>query len=398
MSAAVFCLTSCHQDIPMVNLGIDDVYVVERMRKVILHPEFPGKGYYWYVSDSLYSTERDLVFCTADTGTYHCRLHIDDLDNPVYHSFDIVVWEEQVAFSPWITEVYEFCPAPGQFVEELPIYEDGDTYEVMLNKVKESISGTNQVMISLGNFGGYVTFGFDHSVCNVAGENDFRIWGNAFIADSKKEARMGGSCEPGIVMVSIDRNENGLPDDEWYELAGSEYTNPLTKHNYTVTYYRTPADHEPTPLSPRSPLTDTTYIRWTDNYGGQGYMTKNAYHKHEWFPRWIADSTLTFTGTCLPPNGIDESGNGTYYVLYAYGYGYVDNAPNDSIHLNSYNIDWAVDRNGNHVHLPCADFVRVYTGMNQVCGWLGESSTELSGAADLHVPDPHAIPQGIKAK
>ena len=40
----------------------------------------------------------------------------------------------------------------------------------------------------------------------------FAIQGNAF--DS--------SNEPGIVWVMQDVNGNGLPDDEWYELRGSE--------------------------------------------------------------------------------------------------------------------------------------------------------------------------------
>ena len=39
------------------------------------------------------------------------------------------------------------------------------------------------------------------------------------------------------------------------------------------------------------------------------------------------------------------------------------------------------------------DFIRVYTGVNQQCGWLGETSTELSRAEDLHVEDlTHYLP------
>ena len=53
-------------------------------------------------SDSLISTERDLIFCSADTGTYMLRLNIIDKQNPVTHSFKVVIWEEQVAYSPYI--------------------------------------------------------------------------------------------------------------------------------------------------------------------------------------------------------------------------------------------------------------------------------------------------------
>ena len=103
---------------------------------------------------------------------------------------------------------------------------------------------------------------------------------------------------------------------------------------------------------------------------------------------WTDADELTFTGTCLPSNGIDLSGTGRYYVLYAFDWGYVDNHPNDYPDLNSFDIGNAVDASGHKVDLPGADFIRVYTGLNQYCGWLGETSTELSRARDLHVDLP----------
>lgn len=80
-----------------------------------------------------------------------------------------------------------------------------------------------------------------------------------------------------------------------------------------------------------------------------------------------------------------------YYVLYSYDWGYVDNHPNDFADLNSFDIDWAVDADGNPVYLPGMDFVRVYTGLNQQCGWRGETYTEICRAQDLHIPDPATI-------
>lgn len=56
--------------------------------------------------------------------------------------------------------------------------------------------------------------------------------------------------------------------------------------------------------------------------------------------------------------------------------------------LNSFDISWAVDSEGNYVHLPAIDFVRVMTGVNQYCGWIGETSTEISGARDLNIKLP----------
>ena len=124
-------------------------------------------------------------------------------------------------------------------------------------------------MISLVVYGCYVTFGFDHTVVNVPGQKDFKILGNAFYADANPNPSApdsGGSCDPGIVMVSIDQNNNGLPDDEWYELAGSEYHKPETRHGFQITYTRPAADKMPTP-DDNSPITDTPYILWETGDG-----------------------------------------------------------------------------------------------------------------------------------
>ena len=141
-----------------------------------------------------------------------------------------------MAASPYINKVYEFRPAPGQFVNELPEYESGDTYADMLAKAQEALAFDKQPgAVSLGAFGGYVVFGFDHTIVNTPDAFDFKIYGNAIISDINNA---GGSCEPGVVYVSRDENGNGLPDDPWYELAGSEHTNPATVSRFSVTYKR----------------------------------------------------------------------------------------------------------------------------------------------------------------
>ncbi len=394
ISISIF--TACEPEIEMVSLGINEEYAIERMRLLRLHPEFPGDAYIWTMpdsqgNDSIISTERDLYFVKKDAGTYNVKLNIIDDTDPVEHHVKIVVWEEQVAYSRYITEVYEYRPAPGQFVNELPKYKEGDTEETMLKKVLECISDKNDVLISLGGYGGYVTFGFDHTVVNVPGEMDFKILGNSFYAldnPNPNAPESGGSSEPGIVMVSVDQNGNGKPDDEWFELAGSEYYKPETKHNYSVTYYRTSDDHVATP-QPQSPITDSSYIRWQSNDGSTGFIEKNSYHRQNYFPQWINESEMTFTGTRLASNGVDESGTGSYYVLYTYDWGYADNHPNEVEDKSCFNIDWAVDRDGNPVQLDGVDFIRVYTGVNQSCGWLGETSTEICRAEDLHIDNSY---------
>ena len=388
-------IVSCEQpEIPMVGLGIDDTYAIERMRTLVLHPEYEGEAYEWWLCESkeqgaksqdeiLFSTERNLIFCQKDTGTYFLRLNIIDQQNPITHQFKVVVWEEQLAYSPYISSVLEYNPAPGQFINTMPQYEEGDTYETMRQKVEESIAGTNRTLISLGAWGGYVTFAFDHSVVNSPKQADFLIEGNSFYASATSK---GGSSEPGIVMVSIDINQNGLPDDPFYQLAGSEYDNPSTLHHYSLTYHRTPANHTAQPDKKNS-ITDSTYIRWRDNQNQAGYLHKNTFHTQEYFPQWLADSALTFTGSRLPDNAYDPNGKGAYWIQQPFDYGYADCHPNDSIARCSFDIEWAVTDEGNPIHLPCVDFVRVYTGVFQQCGWTGEISTEISHARDLNVKE-----------
>lgn len=392
--SASLLLTACSQDIPTVNLGIDDVYYVARMSKLPLHSALTGKEYIWRVNGEVVSQTDSYIFLAQKEGVYDMTFDIIDPETPYHFEFTVNVLHEEIEYNPYIARVYEYCPAPGQFVNEMPKHEPGDTYTDMLKKCEESISGTNDVLITLGGYGGYVTFGFDHTVINVPGEKDFQIWGNAFYELTNPDKK-GGSAEPGIVMVSYDSNCNGLPDDEWYELAGSEYYKETCRNNYTITYHR-PTEHEPV-VSDDGYLTDLTYIPWEDSDNATGYIARNIFHAQEYYPLWVKEDRLTFSGSVLAPNGIDTSGTGRYYILYAYDWGYVDNHPNDFADLNSFDISWAVDRHGNRVHLPGIDFVRVYTGLNQYCGWLGETSTEISKARDLHIDLPGTpLPDPLK--
>lgn len=385
---------SCSDDIPMVSLGIDDSYRVARMQKLRLQSAFTGAQYRWTLHrnnmpDTVVSTTRDYIFLAADEGVYSLTFDVIDSDTPFSHDFTVNVMHEEIEYSPYIARVLEYCPAPGQFINEMPQWEEGDTYHDILQKAEDCISGKNEVMISLGAWGGYVTFAFDHTVINRPGY-DFLIHGNAFYELTQPDKR-GGSAEPGIVYVSYDTNCNGLPDDEWYQLAGSEYFNPLTRHNYTVTYHRPDPSREPVP-DMTGFLNDIYYIPWEDSEGTIGYVAQNTFHDQNYFPRWVDGETLDFHGSRLPDNYADLSGMGTYYVLYSFDWGYADNHPNDYRDLNSFDISWAVDKTGRSVPLPGIDFVRVMTGLNQYCGWLGETSTEISGAIDLNIPTSPVIP------
>ena len=287
-------------------------------------------------------------------------------------------------------------PGVGQFTNVMPEYDDGDTQETMNAKVLRDIGNNKKRTISLGGFGGYVVLGFDHTIQNVPGKRDFRIRGNVFYdaMNPDPDAPEGGSCEPGIIMVAYDANENGVPDrEEWYEIAGSSHIDPTkeewylkakkagniveTYSDYEITYYK-PAKE------PDSKEEWPTYIRWDDNKGGSGYRVKNEYYSQSYYPMWIEKDRITFRGTCLPQNGIDESGVGNHFVLYRYLYGYADNMLNSEAG-SAIDIDWAVNSKGQKVHLPGVDFIKIYTGVNQENGWIGECSTEVEGVEDLHI-------------
>lgn len=286
--------------------------------------------------------------------------------------------------SPFVTKVFEFVPAPGQFVNQLPRWETGDTQASINAKVLTAIGEGRGGTVSLGGWGGYVVVGFDHTIANVKDKRDFRVLGNAF----------DGSSEPGVVMVSRDVNANGQPDDPWYELAGSAYDSTPENwleaaraagndveliRNYQITYFR-----------PDDPAAD---IRWEDNRGGSGTVPRNKYHSQPYYPQWISAPSITFGGTRLPQNAIDQRAPDaaeSLFVLYAFRFGYADNAPNDSEGA-TFDIDWAVDSSGAPAALSGIDFVKVYTGVNQQNGWIGECSTDFSGVTDLNIENKQVL-------
>ncbi len=270
--------------------------------------------------------------------------------------------------TPYIAHVLDYNPAPGQFIHVYPRREEGDTQETMRSKAEATLVGeVGSGLVSLGGFGGSVTFGFDHTIVNVKGRADFAVTGNAGIH---------GSSEPGVIQVAYDWNKNGFPDEtEWVEIYGESHGAIETIADYRITYYK--------------PIEETTdpndeYIRWTDNQGEEGYLAKVVFHSQSYFPFWIEGESMTLTGTRLPNNATPPTAQINKWVLADLGWGYADSKSNKDEQLGI-DIDWARDAQGNEVSLPGIDFVRVYTGVNQWCGDIGEVSTEVSGAYDLHL-------------
>lgn len=276
--------------------------------------------------------------------------------------------------SAFANKVLEYKPAPSQFMNTpTTAYKEGFTAEDVRKYAEELLKDPDLCLISLGAYGGYMTVGFDHTVPNIPGEHDLKIYGNAsYDAFGTLTGALGGSSEPGIVLVSKDVNGNGLADDEWYELAGSEYKSPDTIKDYTITYHR--------PSSPKDA------VKWTDNKGNEGYVYRNDFYTtNSYYPVWMEDNEIVFHGSRLKDNAVNEPREGMpeHWVGYCYPQGYADNHPNNKEQCK-FNIDWAVDKNGNPVVLDGIDFVRIYTAVNQSSGWIGEISTEVQAVEDLH--------------
>lgn len=258
----------------------------------------------------------------------------------------------------YISKVYDYKPAPGQFINE-----DGLGSPAGAQK----LAGNKDNLVSLGGYGGYIVFGFDHAIINSEGY-DIAIYGNP----------PGGTfewSEPGIVLVSQDKNGNGLPDDAWYELAGSQYDSSSTIRNYSITYYNPKA---------------TADVAWKDNQGNKGSVLVNAAHHHSYYPAFAPNQdSITFTGSLLRSTFGLQAGSGiSINAGFAWGYSdnysTKDNYPDN--YYNSFDISWAVDATGNKATLATIDFVKVYTGQNSPGNsTMGEVSTEIGGAADLHI-------------
>lgn len=243
--------------------------------------------------------------------------------------------------SPYVAQLFEYLPAPGQLINT-----SGGN-----NEAATGLLG-KKGLVSLGAWGGRIILGFDHTVINQAGKEDLLILGNA----------SSNFAEPGVVYVMQDLNGNGKPDDTWYEISGSEYGKTGYKKDYSVTYTR------PNPAGD---------VEWTDNMGNTGVVKTNEFHTQAYYPEWIQDH-YTLTGVLLPSSNIDASVS-SFIKSNPFEFGYADNTTGG----DKIDIDDAVDKDGKKVSLKGIDFIKIQTGIQYNLGRLGELSTDLTAVADL---------------
>ena len=379
------------EDMPFVWEFDREAYHTVAGRKLRIAPsaisEVEGVAYAWSVegAEEVISEESSLTFVAESAGEYRitatATAERGTGEVTITRNFVVTAYEEGAfrrevnasSQADW-NRVYEYTPAPGQFINELKTGGfDGTqtTPETAIAYAEERMREVNWV--SLGGFGGYIVVGFDHSIQN-SGDYDIGILGNSF----------SGSSEPGIVWVMQDENGDGEPNDTWYELAGSETGKASTIQNYAVTYYRPSGAGMP--------------VQWTDNLGNHGEVDylKQFHRQDYYYPLWIEEDSYTLTGSCLEPRNYDASGNGSYWVNVEYDWGYADNfSPVDRVgegdnsnavaNVNYFDISKAIDCDGEPINLEFIDFVKVQCGVNAKSGWLGELSTEVFGFYDYNI-------------
>lgn len=246
-------------------------------------------------------------------------------------------------------KVLEYRPAPGQFVNENM---DCKTQEEANAYAQQRLA--DQLYVSLGSFGGYITVKMPQVIKNRKGY-DFGVAGNPF----------DNSSEPGVVWVSEDVNKNGKADDSWYELKGGDET----ERGYEVTYSRP------------SSVGD---IPWEDNKGNKGvinYLPES--HDQMYYPAWVEADSYTLTGSMLEARTKNEHG---IWKNQPFSRGFADNLGTDiekktdgSYRYNQFELDDAMDADGKSVVLQQIHFVKIQSAILKNVDAIGEVSTEVTG-------------------
>lgn len=349
---------------------------ISQGRTIYLRPvleNFSSPSYEWSVDGVQQSAEALYAFTPAAQGDYALTLSVRDSDGFVAtHNFTVTCCAQEGSYrrepssssiNKW-TKVYEYMPAPGQFInEDKSGFENVTTTEQAIAYAEKRLSGGNY--LSLGGWGGYVVVGFDHSIANT-GEAELSIMGNMF----------DGSSEAGIVWVMQDTNGNGQPDDEWYELKGSEWGTDKHSQYRTITYTRA--------------MSAGMGVQWRDGEDNMGRLARNSTHTQDhYYPKWIKSLSATYCGSMLKADvTVDAAGK---YINNAYGWGYADNLGSDAETTTSGNnggvkchfkISNAVNADGSAASLQYIDFVKVQTAVSYTDSPLGEISTEILNIFD----------------
>lgn len=366
---------------PEIALKLVSDFAVEQYNVTEITPEVAivngdGKAvkYQWSVKvldkdgaakDSIIGDSKTLLFITSKPADYLVDLTVR-VDKIVKQaSTKVSVSETGKTYTAKALTLVDFLPAPSYTVASYT------TREEALEKTQATIKEGGSVY--LGTFGGYIVTAFDHTVVNAFGKRDFTVQMATGTATLK--------YSPVSIAVAYDANKNGIADEnEWYEIAGSEYYKSTTVKNYEVTYHKPNATATPV-IGSAAWQYDTAYLPWTDNQNGSGTITKtNNRRRNNYYPAWLADSyALKGTKVAIPVKDVSD-GAGTAYNVGTFEWGY------GGIKDSSIDISWAVDKDGKKVHLPGVDFVKVYVPTFTALGAADLLTSVFQEVSDLNFP------------
>jgi hypothetical protein len=185
--------------------------------------------------------------------------------------------------------------------------------------------------------------------------------------------------EPGIVWVQADENGNGIPDETWYEVTGSEDTSNanLITRRYALTYFRVKGA-EPPP-NQYGQIIRTIY--WADQRGrigiiGGGWPSVG----NDKGISGVDGDWITFTGTILRDStdrlNLNGVGNGSMS-------GYVDIYTPADKQICKVDVKNAIKADGTKADIGSFRFIKVQTALFSYGTSFGDISTEIVSATGL---------------
>ena len=255
------------------------------------------------------------------------------------------------------------------------------------NKSLRGALGEVETAVSLGNYGGYITYYYENAIKddpkNPYGV-DFIVYGNS--VDGSEEF-----AEPGNILVS----ENG---SDWYTLAGSLHYDDTAIWDYEITY--TKQDNK----------TKYDFTNGKTGILNYQYPTKYAYPLHFGLTNDSDLNSFTTSGLYINSSAeLNEFGNET--PIYP-AFGYADCGKDDSESNDAENpyggvyrysqtgtpygqdyptritsnrvgdacdLSWAIDSNGNPVELTNGiHYIKIQTASLIENAAIGEKSTEIN--------------------
>jgi hypothetical protein len=386
--AAVFTGCSSNDDKPeqkLIAITLQDKYETPTFSilNIPASAEVTSPVYEWVLTknpfnqtkDSIVGNAKDLRFVAVYPGAYELTLNVLSGDKKGSKKTIVNVTNEVKNYSPYITSLFDFDPAPGMFANDL--YKVGfkkeDILRTALGRINETSVG---YQLDLGGFGGSIIVGFDHTVVNVPGQSDFKVYGGDL---SDKE----NPPAPGLIYVAYDKNGNGKPDDdEWYEIIGSQHTKANTIKNFKITYHKKAAGAPVVVGGPNDMFSDREHI-FCENNSPESYYMPRSKSRKEYYPLWASQAAVTYEGIKLNVDFVTaRPGQAILWNFTPPQWGYA-NAVNPDI-----DIDWAVDKNGNKANLPGINFIKVVNCVSEPMGLCHQQSsmaTKFAGAADLHL-------------